>query len=151
MEFGQKIFHEIGLFDFTRLFFSWTFLNFLAAVIIGRRRKITYRSGCSKCCTLEIEQSGFEREYHWTSRCQIMAPIREAIWGQDEAVLNLLNQFVSDSFGIESLNWYTVIFGCYNEQLAKKLNHFVHWCLMEIFQDGILWAFRTCNKNINKN
>ena len=29
MEFGQNIFHEIDLFDFTS-FFAWTFLNFLA-------------------------------------------------------------------------------------------------------------------------
>ena len=29
MEFGQKIFLEIDLFDFTS-FFAWTFLNFLA-------------------------------------------------------------------------------------------------------------------------
>ena len=30
MEFGPKIFREIGLFDFTSFFLDWTFLNILA-------------------------------------------------------------------------------------------------------------------------
>ena len=33
MEFGQNIFREIDLFDFTR-FFAWTFSNFLTCCVL---------------------------------------------------------------------------------------------------------------------
>jgi len=47
-----------------------------------------------------------------------MAPIWQGIGGQDEAVLDLLNQFIGDSFGVKSFNVDIVFLGCYNEQLA---------------------------------
>ena len=55
-----------------------------------------------------------------------MTPIREAIGGQNQTILNLLHQFVSNSFRIESFNMYTMTFCGYDEQLSEKLDHFIH-------------------------
>ena len=49
-----------------------------------------------------------------------MTPIWKSIGGQNEAVLNLLNQFVGDSFGVKGFNVDIVFFGCYNKQLKMK-------------------------------
>ena len=48
-----------------------------------------------------------------------MTPIWKSIGGQNEAVLNLLNQFVGDSLGIKGFNVDIVFFGCHYKQLHK--------------------------------
>ena len=53
-----------------------------------------------------------------------MTPIWKSIGGQNEAVLNLLNQFIGDSLGVKGFNVDIVFFGCHNKQLKMKNNNF---------------------------
>jgi hypothetical protein len=58
-----------------------------------------------------------------------MTPIWKSIGGQNEAVLDLLNQFVGDSLGVKGFNMDIVFFGCHNKQLKEK--KYVKWYALQ--------------------
>ena len=68
-----------------------------------------------------------------------MTPIWKSIGGQNEAVLNLLNQFVGDSLGVKGFNVDIVFFGCHNKQLKlKKIKNSVKWWNLDLHYSDFL-------------